>query len=226
MFAQGEIEVVGDLDPLRGGVAAQPGAPARECILDDIVWASDTDDTSLPESFTWILSSLSFVVPMTPCSRNRTCVASVRRVEARSARLKPPTPWFAPSLSLRCTLNSRLWFALSACSIPIVKADCSLTVSTQSPARLPNSSIATIGFALRRDVPFALKLNDVLPAAIGPRSPNCIVRSSEGDSTACCGCLAFSAAPPNVTLAFPPKLVFGRVTISSCARPASWLSDA
>ena len=45
----------------------------------------------------------------------------------------------------------------------------------------------TIGFELKRLLPFAWKLNDVLPATIGPRSPNCTLRSCEGVSTSCCG---------------------------------------
>ena len=36
----------------------------------------------------------------------------------------------------------------------------------------PDASTAMIGFELKRDCPLAVKLNDVLPATIGPRRPN------------------------------------------------------
>jgi hypothetical protein len=35
-----------------------------------------------------------------------------------------------------------------------------------------------------------------------------------------------SASPPKFRFALPPQVVFGRVTMSICARPASWLSAA
>ena len=70
-------------------------------------------------------------------------------------------------------------------------------------------------------LPLTFMLNDVLPALIGPRTVSDSCRSCEGCSTSCCGRRALNLSPPHCELTWPAKVVFGRVMISTCERPAS-----
>ncbi|OFW00586.1 MAG: hypothetical protein A3I61_07840 [Acidobacteria bacterium RIFCSPLOWO2_02_FULL_68_18] len=203
---------------------ATPAPPLLNASMTITAGASDADREASSWTFHCTRIWLSAFLPKTLWTEVRTWCSVEARLKARSVRLKSPTPRLRRSFSLRRYSNRSVWLVVRPCSRPTVTLVCSKGRFTWSAIRASGRS-ATMVVESNDRLPSTVKRSEVRLPTMGPRRPTVKRRNCSGVSVRAKAFRAFSTSLRSPTLALPLHSVSpGRVMMSTCTRPASWLS--